>query len=104
MDALAGAGCANFYEDETAMLLSTQTSRGWLRRGDRETIKNTFSKRAVKVFLRTGRGMLHLMPADSTRSTVFRVFLEALRQKYGRVVFVTGNASSHKSQHIQEYP
>ena len=41
--------------------------------------------------------------ADSTRSTVFKVFLEAFRQKYGKVAFVTDNAASHKSHLIQEY-
>lgn len=47
--------------------------------------------------------MLHVMPAGSTKSVVFKVFLEALRQKYGRVAFVTHNARSHKSQLIREY-
>ena len=50
-----------------------------------------------------GRNVLHVMAADSTKSAVFKVFLEALRQKYGRVAFVTDNAKSHKSQLIQEY-
>ena len=48
-------------------------------------------------------GVLHVMKASSTRSEVFKVFLEALRQKYGRVMFVTDNARSHKSQLIQRY-
>ena len=57
----------------------------------------------MKVFGALGRGVLHLMQADSTRSAVFKVFLEALRQKYGRVAFVTDNARSHKSKLIQKY-
>ena len=57
----------------------------------------------MKVFGALGRGVLHLMPAGSTRSAVFKVFLEALRQKYGRVAFVTDNARSHKSRLIQKY-
>jgi transposase len=57
----------------------------------------------VKVFGALGRGVLHVMQAGSTRSEVFRVFLEALRQKYGRVAFVADNAASHKSQLIQKY-
>jgi hypothetical protein len=67
------------------MLLFAQTSRGWLPRGGRETIQTTFSRRSMKVFGALGRGVLHVMPANSTKSTVFKVFLEALRQKYGRV-------------------
>ena len=47
--------------------------------------------------------MLHLMPASSTRSSVFKIFLEALRQKYGKVVFVTDNAKSHDSKLIKDY-
>ena len=103
LDALAKAGYASFYEDEMTMLLAAQTGRGWLPRGGRETIKTTFSRRSVKVFGALGRGVLHLMQADSTRSAVFKVFLEALRQKYGRVAFVTDNARSHKSRLIQKY-
>ena len=56
MDALAKLGYVNFYEDEMTMLLSAQTSRGWLPRGGRETIKATFSRRSVKVFGALGRG------------------------------------------------
>ena len=103
MDSLAKAGYANFYEDEMTMLLSAQTSRGWLPRGGRETIRTTFSRRSVKVFGALGRGVLHVMQAGSTRSAVFKVFLEALRQKYGRVAFVTDNARSHKSKLIRKY-
>ena len=43
------------------------------------------------------------MAARSTKSEVFKVFLEALRQKYGKVAFVTDNAGSHKSKLIQKY-
>ena len=50
-----------------------------------------------------GKDVLHVMAARSTKSTVFKVFLEALRQKYGRMAFVTDNASSHKSKIIQKY-
>ena len=57
----------------------------------------------MKVFGALARGVLHVMPASSTKSEVFKVFLEALRQKYGRVAFVTDNARSHKSQFIQKY-
>ena len=103
MDALAKAGYVNFYEDEMTMLLSAQAGRGWLPRGGRETIKTTFSRRSMKVFGALGRGVLHVMSASSTKSAVFKVFLEALRQKYGRVAFVTDNARSHKSQLIQKY-
>ena len=103
MDTLARAGYVNFYEDEMTMLLAAQTGRGWLPRGGRETARTTFSRRLVKVFGALGRGVLHVMQAGSTRSGVFKIFLEALRQKYGRVAFVTDNASSHKSRLIREY-
>ena len=56
----------------------------------------------MKVFGALGRGVLHVMSAGSTKSEVFKVFLEALRQKYGRVTFVADNATSHKSQLIQK--
>ena len=56
----------------------------------------------MKVFGALSRGVLHLMPAGSTRSTVFKVFLEALRQKYGKMALMTDNASPHKSQIIRE--
>ena len=46
MDALARTGYVNFYEDEMTMLLSAQTSRGWLPRGGRETTRTTFSRRS----------------------------------------------------------
>ena len=49
-----------------------------------------------------GRRVLRLMPARSTRSSVFKIFLEALRQKYGKVVFVTDNAKSHDSKLIKD--
>ena len=103
LDALAKLGFVNFYQDEMTMLLSAMTSRGWLPRGGHETIKTTFSRRSVKVFGALGKGVLHVMQADSTKSTVFKVFLEALRQKYGKVAFVTDNAASHKSELIQKY-
>ena len=47
--------------------------------------------------------MLHVMAADLLKSSVFKVFLEALHQKYGKVAFITDNAKSHKSKLIQEY-
>ena len=47
--------------------------------------------------------MLHVMAAGSAKFSVFKVFLEALRQKYGRVAFVTDNAKSHRSKLVQEY-
>lgn len=56
MDALAKAGHTIFYEDEMTMLLAAQTGRGSLPRGGRETIKTTFSRRSVEVFLRPGQG------------------------------------------------
>ena len=103
MDALAKAGYTNFYEDEMTMLLAAQKGRSWLPRGGRETLKTTFSRRSLKVFGALGKDMLHVMAASSTKSSVFKVFLEALRQKYGRVAFVTDNAKSHRSKLIQEY-
>ena len=103
LSALAKAGYTNFYEDEETVLLAAQTGRGWLPRGGRETIKTTFSRRSLKVFGALGRGTLHVMAARSTKATVFKVFLEALRQKYGKVAFVTDNAASHKSKLVQEY-
>ena len=39
-----------------------------------------------------------MIQADSTRSVVFKVLLEALRQKYGKAVFVTGNAARQNDQ------
>ena len=54
------------------------------------------------VFGAPGRDALHVMAARSTKSEAFKVFLEALRQKYGRVAFVTDNAKSHKSKLIQD--
>ena len=74
MDALARAGYASLYGDEMTMLLSAQTSRGWLPRGGRETIRTTFSRRSVKVFGALGRGVLHVMKASSIRSEVLRYF------------------------------
>ena len=53
---------------------------------------------------RTGGGVPHLMPTDSARSGVFKVFPEALRQKYGQVALVTENASSHKSKLSKRCP
>ena len=43
------------------------------------------------------------MQADSTKSTMFKAYPEALRQKYGKVAFVTDNAASHKSHLIKKY-
>ena len=34
---------------------------------------------------------------------MFKVFLEALRQKWGKVAFVTDNDASHKSELIKKY-
>ena len=103
LSALAKAGYTNFYEDEMTMLLAALTGRGWMPRGGRETIQTTFSRRSLKVFGALGRDVLHVMAARSTKSEVFKVFLEALRQKYGRVAFVTDNAKSHKSKLIRDY-
>ena len=100
---LSKMGYAIFYEDEMIIALAARAIRRWLPRGGRETLKTTFSKRSLKAFGALGKNILHLMPARSTKSKVFKVFLEALRQKYGKVVFVTDNAKSHKSKLIQEY-
>ena len=51
-----------------------------------------------------GGGTLHVMAARSTKSEVFKVFLEALRQKYGRVALVTDNAGSRQPKFIRECP
>ena len=103
MAALAKAGYANLYEDEMAMLLSAQTSRGWLRTRRALYNQDHFLQKVGEGVRRLGQGVLHVMQAGSTRSAVFKVFLGALRQKYGRVTFVTDNARSHKSQLIQKY-
>lgn len=103
INSLSKDGYTFFYEDEMTMRLGVATSKGWLPRGGRETIPTTFSKRSLKVFGALGRNILHIMPAHSTKSSVFKIFLEALRQKYGKVVFVTDNATSHKSKLIQDY-
>ena len=103
IDSLSKDGHAFFYEDEMTMRLAAAATRGWLPRGGRETIRTTFSKRSVKVFGALGRNILHIMPARSTKSSVFKIFLEALRQKYGKVVFVTDNAKSHNSKLIRDY-
>ena len=85
------------------MLLAAQTGRSWLPRGGCETPNATFSRIYLKVFGALGRDMLHVMAAGSAKSSVFKVFLEALHQKYGRVAFVTDNAKSHRSKLVQEY-
>ena len=103
MNHLSKMGYAIFYEDEMTIALAARAVRGWLPRGGRETLKTTFSRRSLKVFGALGKNALHLMPARSTKSKVFKVFLEALRQKYGKVAFVTDNAKSHKSELIQKY-
>ena len=51
-------------------------ARRWLPRGGRETVKTTFCKRSLKVFGALGRRVPHLMPARSTRSSAFKIFLE----------------------------
>ena len=101
MDSLARAGYASLCEDETAMLLSAQASRGRLPRGGRETTGTTFSRRPARVFGALGRGVLHLMQAGPARSAVSGVFPGALRQKYGRAAFVTDNARSRKPKPIR---
>ena len=103
MNHLSKMGYAIFYEDEMTIALAARAVRGWLPRGGRETLKTAFSRRSLKVFGALGKNVLHLMPARSTKSKVFKVFLEALRQKYGKVAFVTDNAKSHKSELIQKY-
>ena len=103
IDSLSKDGYTFFYEDEMTMRLAAAAAKGWLPRGGRETVKTTFCKRSLKVFGALGRNMLRLMPASSTRSSVFKIFLEALRQKYGKVVFVTDNAKSHDSKLIKDY-
>ena len=40
---------------------------------------------------------------DSIKSEVFKVFLEAPRQKYGKAALVTDNAKSHRPKLIREY-
>ena len=102
IDSLSKDGYTFFYEDEMTMRLAAAAAKGWLPRGGRETVKTTFCKRSLKVFGALGRNVLHLMPASSTRSSVFKIFLEALRQKYGKVVFVTDNAKSHDSKLIKD--
>ena len=43
------------------------------------------------------------MPAGAANSTTFKIFLEALRQEYGKVTFITDNASYHRSRYVQNY-
>ena len=103
MDALAKEGYTIFYEDEMSVKLAAQASRGWMLRGGNETVKTSFSKKSVKVVGALGQDKLHVMPCDSTNSNTFKIFIEALYQKYGKLVFVVDNASYHKSHTIQEY-
>ena len=43
------------------------------------------------------------MPAGAANSTTFKIFLEALHQEYGKVTFITDNASYHRSRYVQNY-
>ena len=79
IDSLSKDGYTFFYEGEMTMRLAA--ARGWLPRGGREIVKATLYKRSLKAFGALGRRVPHLMPARSTRSSAFRIFLEALGQK-----------------------
>ncbi len=83
--------------------LAAVSARGWLPRGTSPTVKTGFSKKSIKVFGVLGRNKLHIMPAGAANSTTFKIFLEALRQEYGKVTFITDNASYHKSRYVQDY-
>ena len=91
------------YQDEATVMLAAATTRGWMPRGGRATVKVGFSKKPVKVFGALGKNKIHVMPAGAANSKVFKIFLEALRQYYGHVIFVIDNASYHKSYFIQDY-
>ena len=99
----AAVGHIIFYQDEMALRLASVSGRGWMTRGTNLTVKTGFSKKAVKVFGVLGPDRLHVMPAEAANSTTFKIFLEALHQHYGKVTFVTDNASYHKSQYVQNY-
>ena len=73
IDSLSKDRYTFFYEDEMAMRLAAAVARRRLPRGGRETVKTTFCKRSLKVFGALGRNVLRLMPARSTRSSVFKI-------------------------------
>ena len=67
MGALGKLGFVNFYQDEVTMLLSAMTSRGWLRTRRPRDDKDHILQEVGKVFGALGKGVLHVMQADSTR-------------------------------------
>ncbi len=77
--------------------------RGWIPRGTSQTVKIGLSKKSIKVFGVLYRARLHVMSAGAANSTTFKIFLEALYQEYGRVTFITDNASYYKSRYVQNY-
>ncbi len=83
--------------------LAAVSARGWMPRGVSSTVKIGFSKKSIKVFGVLGRDRLHIMPAGAANSTTFKIFLEALRQEYGKVTFIMDNASYHRSRYVQNY-
>lgn len=104
VDRQAAAGHIVFYQDEMTVRLAAVSARGWMPRGASLTVKTGFfSKKSIKVFGVLGRDRLHVMPAGAANSTTFRIFLEALRQEYGKVTFITDNASYHKSRYVRDY-
>ena len=98
-----GHGYAVLTVDEASVMCGTSPRYGWRQAKSRDEARTGFSTKAVRLFGALGRNKIHVKAMERTNSETFVEFLKELRQEYGRLVILLGNASYHRYRAVNEF-
>ena len=100
---VSGHGHAVPAVDEAGIMRGTSPGYGWRQAKSRDEVRTGFSTKAVRPFGALGRDRIHVKAMERTNSETFVEFLKELRQEYGRLVILLGNASYYRYRAVNEF-
>lgn len=103
LKAMAILGYVIMAMDEASCMVGGWNGYGWLPVGGHETIPMSWSKKSVRLMGVLGDGWFHIAIVDSTNSETLKSYIDKVREGMSNVAVVLDNASSHKSQTMNEY-
>ena len=100
---VSGHGYAVLAVDEAGVMRGASPGCGWRQAKSRDEVRTGFSTKAVRLFWELRRYRIHVKAVERTNSETFVEFLKELRQEYGRLIILLGNASYHRYKAVNEF-
>ena len=89
--------------DGASCMIGGQNGYGWLPVGGHDTIPMSWAKKSVRLIGVLGDGWFCIAMVDKANSDTIKEFLETMHEKVGNMAIIMDNASTHKSNTMDEY-